>query len=327
MKSRIDVAYTNGVIAVREKRLLKDKIFRFCELTAEEVFRALLENGFGGNGACVAGVHDFEKLIACEEEQIDEFIREYAPSDVEAKYLLSHRDFHNAKALIKAMLTGDNVDKMLLPDGLIKKETLLSCIQSGDFSAIEKICLPLKKVCEETLSLLETERSGAKIGAAFEIAEYEYLQEIVKRKTVLKKILIAKSDMTNILTALRAGDPEIAKAHYLPTGKLSQKSLLGLFNEDEQAIKDVFIKTPYAQFVNECLRAKEKGLPFTQAEKMRDEYDSEYFAKRKYALEKNEPFLYYVYRRKAECANVRIVMVCLMAGLGEQDIKRRLRNF
>ena len=111
------------------------------------------------------------------------------------------------------------------------------------------------------------------------------------------------------------------------TGKLSQKSLLGLFDEDEQAIKDVFIKTPYAQFVNECLRAKEKGLPFTQAEKMRDEYDSEYFAKRKYALEKNEPFLYYVYRRKAECANVRIVMVCLMAGLGEQDIKRRLRNF
>ena len=327
MKSRIDVAYTSGVIAVRERRLLKDKIFRFCELTAEEVFRALLENGFGGNGACVSGVHDFEKLINCEEEQIDEFIREYAPSNVEEKYLLLPRDFHNAKALIKAKLTGDNVAKMLLPSGLIKIETLTACLQSGDFSAIEKICMPLKKVCEETLSLSHEECSGSKIGASFARVEYEYLQEVVKRRSALKKILTAKSDMTNILTALRTGDPKVAKEHYLPTGKLSEKSLLVLFDEDEQVIKDAFAKTPYMQFVNECLRAKEKGLPFTQAEKMRDEYDCEYFAQRKYALEKNEPFLYYVYRRKAECANVRIVMVCLMAGLGEQDIKRRIRNF
>ncbi len=327
MKSRIDVAYTNGVIAVREKRLLKDKIFRFCELTAEEVFRALVESGFGGGVVSVAGVHDFEKLIDCEEEQIDEFIREYAPSDVEAKYLLSPRDFHNAKALIKATLTGDDASKMLLPSGLIKRETLASCIQSGDFSAIEKICLPLKRVCEETLSLSKTQQTGAKIGAAFERAQYEYLYETVKRRSVLKKILTAKSDMTNILTALRAGEPKLAKAHYLPTGKLAEKSLLALFDEDEQAIKTAFAKTPYVQFVDECLRAKERGLPFSQAEKMRDAYDSEYFANRKYALEKNEPFLYYVYRRKAECANVRIVLVCLMAGLSEQDIKRRIRNF
>ena len=327
MKSRIDVAYTSGVIAVREKRLLKDKIFRFCELTPEEVFRALIENGFGGNVATATGVHEFEKLIDCEEEQIDEFIREYAPSNVEEKYLLLPRDFHNAKALIKAKLTGDNVAKMLLPSGLIKIETLTACLQSGDFSAIEEICPPLKKVCEETLSLSHEECSGAKIGANFARVEYEYLQEVVKRRSTLKKILTAKSDMTNILTTFRSGDPDIAKENYLPTGKLPEKSLLTLLSEDEQAIKDTFAKTPYTQFVDECLRAKGKGLPFTQAEKTRDEYDCEYFALRKYALEKNEPFLYYVYRRKAECANVRIVMVCLMAGLGEQDIKRRIRNF
>jgi hypothetical protein len=44
----LNVIYTNGVIAAKDKYLLKDKILRFCELSAEEAFRMLLESGFGG---------------------------------------------------------------------------------------------------------------------------------------------------------------------------------------------------------------------------------------------------------------------------------------
>ena len=64
----------------------------------------------------------------------------------------------------------------------------------------------------------------------------------------------------------------------------------------------------------------------TQAEKIRDGYDLAQFEKRKYELEKSEPFLYYIYRRKIENENIRIVFVCLLAGLSENEIKRRLRG-
>ena len=59
---------------------------------------------------------------------------------------------------------------------------------------------------------------------------------------------------------------------------------------------------------------------------MLDGYDVQYFAKRKYELSRSEPFLYYVYRRKLENENVRIIFVCLLAGLSEQDVKKRLRS-
>ena len=65
----------------------------------------------------------------------------------------------------------------------------------------------------------------------------------------------------------------------------------------------------------------------TEAEKFVGGYDVSYFSERKYALEKIEPFLYYVYRRRIENANVRIVFACLFAGLNEHEIKKRLRAF
>ena len=45
MSKRKDSAYTNGVIAVREKKLLKDKLVRMCSASEEEALRILLDSG------------------------------------------------------------------------------------------------------------------------------------------------------------------------------------------------------------------------------------------------------------------------------------------
>ena len=321
----LDVLYTNGVIAVREKNLLKDKLLRLCELSAKEAFRMLLESGFGGAEAAT-DVYEYEKLIAVEEDKLDAFILEYAPSKGEAEYLLSPRDFHNAKALIKAKYLGESADKMLAPEGLITIERLRTCVQDNDFSPLAEYPL-LQEACLQASELLETEPSGAKTGDIFQKALYAHLFKSVKNKGALKKILVAKSDMINILTAVRSGEREIAFNKYLPTGKLSAKELDALFDEDKERAVSAFKNTPYYDFVKLCLDAKERGLPLTEAEKILGGYDTAYFSARKHELKRSEPFLYYVYRRKAECANVRVIFVCLLAGLSEQDIKRRLRAF
>lgn len=323
--ARLDVTYTNGVIAAREKYLLKDKIFRLCELTAEEAFRLLLDCGYGGGAETATSVYEYEKLIAVEEEKLDAFIREYAPSDKEATYLLSPRDFHNAKALIKASYLEESAERMLAPQGLIPVETLSACVKENDYRALATYPR-LKEACENAVALLRETPSGAKLGEIFEKALYTHLRETVKRGT-LKKLLSAKVDMTNILVAFRSGSAELAVEKYLPSGTLTEKQLATLFDADTEKAKKAFQGTPYAEFVKICFSAKEKGLPFTEAEKILGGYDTAYFAQRKYDLQKSEPFLYYAYRRRAENANVRIAFVCLLAGLNEQDIKRRLRVF
>ena len=318
----LDTAYTSGVIAVREKYLLKDKLLRLCEVTAEEAFRLLLDNGFGGGAETTASVYEYEKLLLVNEREIDAFIKEYAPSQSEKAYLLSPRDFHNAKALMKANFLGENPEKMLTGAGLIEIQTLSACVNDGDFSALAGTPY-LQTACEEATALLEENPSGAKVGEIFEKALYAHLFSVVKGKRTLKKMLVQKVDMFNILITYRAGELELAKDKYLSGGVLSQSDLEKLL--DIEKAKSYFAKTDYAEFVKLCLFAVEKGLPFTQAEKMLDGFETEYFAKRKYELKKSEPFLYYIYRRKAENANIRIVFACLLAGLKEKEIIGRLR--
>ena len=159
------VIYTNGVIAYREKFLLKDKLLKLCEGTAEDAFKSLNESGYG-NGAEAASLYDYELLTAAEESALDDFIREYAPSRAEKAYLLAPRDFHNAKAILKAEYLGADAEKMLAPDGEIPISDLSVSLRSGDFSSLGK---ELGKTAKEAAELLKEEgASGAEIGGVFE---------------------------------------------------------------------------------------------------------------------------------------------------------------
>ncbi len=318
-----DTTYTNGVIAVKEKLLLKEKLTRLCEVSIDEGFRILSESGFG------AGVTDktyeYEKLIQAESAELDAFIRLYAPSKVERAYFLLPYDFHNAKALLKAKVLGENPEKMLVSEGLVSVETLQTCIQENAYDALTHIPA-LAKALQEGVGLLETEVSGMKLGALLERGLYEALTKTVKHSPVLRKLLSAKIDMTNVLIALRAGDEELAKQQYLSGGTLTHERLQVLFTGDSETIRATFAKSMTSEFIELCLRAKEKNMPYVEAEKYRDALDVTSLERRRFDLVKNEPFLYYVYRKKAEIAGVRIVFACKFAGLDETQIKNRLRK-
>lgn len=316
-----DLLYTNGVIAAREKYLLKDKILKLCETGAEEAFRTLTESGFG-KGAEVSSVYGFEQLVTADENAIDDFIREYAPSQAELNYLLSERDFHNAKAIIKAYYLNLEIEKLLAPEGLISIRTITDCIKGGNFSPLGEI---LGKAVEDVTKLFggEGEASGAEIGIIFEKARFKHLVKACSKNGVLKRLITVKADMTNILTALRSSECEYAQKSYVEGGKLTEKQLDGLFSEHpEKALEG----TQYDAFLKKCLKDKAEGLPLTDAEKVFESYETEFFAEKKYELEKAQPFLYYVFRRRAENANVRILFVCLLAGMRDIEIKKRLRT-
>ena len=318
----LDTTYTNGVIAVKEKSLLKDKIFRLCEVSVDEAFRMLLESGFGGGAT--DNVYEYEKLLTAETVALDEFIRVYAPYKSAQAYFLLPRDFHNAKAFVKAKYLGESADKMLAPSGLFSVEDIKLCVTENKYAQVGEIP-ELVNACKESAMLFETDASGADIGSVFEKYLYEALTRLVKKNRVLRVLLATKIDMTNILTALRSGDETVVQTQYLPGGTLSLKRVCVLCSDELEKAKLQF-DGDWKQFINLCVEAKEKGLPFTQAEKYRDGYDVASLEKRKFELVKGEPFLYYVYSKKADIANVRIVLACLLAGMGEMQIKNRLRK-
>ena len=312
----IDPIYTNGVIAVKERSLLGDKILRFTEMTAEEVLRALHESGFGSGAESTEG----EALCEAEERSLDAFIREYAPSLTELGFLLSPRDFHNAKALIKAAKLNADAEKLLAPEGLVAVADILAAISKQDYSLLSG------ELANAVRDAFEKENlTGAEIGAIFDVALYKHLHALCKWRKVLKKLLAGRADRLNILTAMRSSDREFAEKLFVGGGTLGKKEFDLIFSEDKEVSAKALDKTAYKQFYAQCFAAKEKGLPFTEAERALESFEAEHFAERRFELEGREPFLYYVFRRRAEIQNVRIILVCLNAGLSAQDIKRRLR--
>ncbi|MGN0823168.1 MAG: V0D/AC39 family V-type ATPase subunit [Candidatus Gallimonas sp.] len=318
-----DVLFINGAIAVKEKYLLKDRIFKLCEMNAEDAFRALLESGFGGTES---DAENYEALIAAEERATDAFIRENAPSAAEEAYLLFPRDFHNAKALVKARFLGLDPERMLAPDGTVSVSRLKAMIGSGAYDALGKELGGAVAESEALFSEYGRSVSGAEIGRVFEQAKYRALADVCSGNGTLKKLIAAKADLSNLLTAYRSPSYDAAERAFVVGGTLKKERFSALFKDAERAER-AFDETPYAAFARSCAEAKRAGLPLTEAERKFASYETDFLAAQRYDLQKNQPFLYYVFRRRAEAENVRIVFVCLSAGMREAEIKARLRTF
>ncbi len=293
----LSTVYTNGVIAVKERQLLGEKLSRFPAMTEEEVLRALSESGFGAGGG---------DPVLAEERALDAFIREYAPSEADRAYFFAPRDFHNLKALKKAELLSEDPSPMLAPEGLRSVEKLKEMLEEGTPPVPE----------------IEEGATGAEIGAAFDRAMYSYLFRLFRLRRDLTKLLRMRVDMTNILTAFRARDFDAAKELFLPGGSCKEETLRGIFSEDAEKRERALSGTPYAAFYAACLAAGKP--PFTGAERLLESFEEKFYAERRFGLEGREPFLYYVFRRRGEIRNVRTVLTALRAGASQAEIEKRL---
>jgi len=320
-----DFPYTDGVIAVKETYLLGDKLYKLCEANAEEAFRALRESGFGG-GAEVSYVYDYEKLVAADDRDICSFIREYAPTNVEKEYFFAPRDFHNAKAIVKAAYLGCDPAPMFAPEGIYAVELLKSCFEKGDFTPLNPCLAEAMQKGSEAIGGEEKDVAGAEIGIIFERALYSHLSAVCRRNGFLKKMIAQKADMANIMTALRSQTPEYAANNYVSGGKLSEGTLNNIFDGNPEKAEKALDGTEYKEFYLLCLSAKRASFPMTEGERIADSVETLSLQKNRFELKRSQPFLYYVLRRKAQNADVRILIGGLLAGADEKEIQKRLRS-
>ena len=129
--------YTGGVIAVREKRFLGDRLLRMCGGTAERRlprFRKAVTAAARPRlpPAITRRSWRRKRGPSCD------FIREYAPSEAEEGYFLYPFDFHNAKALFKASLLHADAEKLLAPEGKIPLSELSAALSAKSYPAAWK---------------------------------------------------------------------------------------------------------------------------------------------------------------------------------------------
>ncbi len=341
VKMRYDVAFINGVVRSRERFLWGTRLERLAEGTAAEAFKALKDGGFGANAEAEDG--DFESLIRAEENSVNSFIREYAPSEATERFLLAEYDFHNAEALVKCRLAGADAAKMLAPEGFYKTEDIKKAIDAmGEnppadandgtgktLSAAndgmgtpragkkDKRENPLYAAAAQALALPAGQADGFTVDCVFQKALFRYMKRYAKGP--LKAILANKADAANLSALLRSDTFEYAAQMFVEGGKWPESQLKAIF----EGSADV-----NGELKRQVLAAREdaqNGRPLTAFEKYADEYPLHALYPTRYDMKGQEPFLSYIFKRREDIANARILAVCLAARLSPKETAARMR--
>lgn len=312
-----DLSFVIGIVKSREKYLVgEEKLARICE--AEDfpsALKLLREFGFGGEEAG----EDYERLLFEEEEKTLAFFREYYEGEA-YEYLSLANDFHNAECAVREAFLG--VPSTLKPSGLVASDALLSAAKSGNYAQVPPwIAAPMQKAAD----LFEGKAAtGKDVGMIFLSAYYAHAQKRAK-SGALKDALRYEIDAKNVATVLRAGDFSVAEGMLLSGGKL-KKDQLALLTQDPQRVRDGFGDYgEYTDLVQLGLKGVEERS-FVAFERQADSFSMKKMKERRYETEGTFPLLLYAFYKKAELANVRIVLVGKRGKVKNEQIKARLKE-
>ncbi len=319
-----NAVYSNARAKALERTLLgRERLYRMAESSsAEDALKILSEVNFG-DGLSIGDVSEFETLIKVEEKNLFEFVKETCPDKNFIKFLLVKNDFHNAEALIKAKYLKISSEKMLVENGIFDKDFLKEKIMVDEYKDFPKELADALLTCDE--AFVSEKATGAFIGNTIKKAYYSYLYDLSKKNKDLKVIFSFKADCINVSTALRSRDFNAVKDSFIQGGTLTLSDLRFLAEESFESIKEKFKFGKLGEYILLAAESIEKGAPLSDFEKKADSFALEYLQKYKYSSENIYPFMLFVYYKLAELQNVRIVLIGLLNGLPQTEIKGRLR--
>lgn len=316
-----DTAYVNALAVSAQKSLLtKSKFLTMAEASSPEDALSVLKSSGFGEGAEISGAGEYEKLVDKEREKLRAFLREYSPCKGLIAYCYLGGDFFNLDAAARKVLLGAD-DAAYSPDGETSTELL------EKYFGGEKVVLPdylsataiaLKEACKnsptgKTLSLITVK------------GKYAATLKTIKNR-VIRDFIRTEIDCKNVSAYFRAKDKTTAEEQFIPGGKIKKEKLAAILYKDTSRTRNAFLFTPYYGIIDECLKAKENGEPFTKLEKLADDYPLKKIAGKKYEITGVTPMLVYYLYKNAELKNVRTVMSGKLASAPSSLITGRLRE-
>lgn len=316
--------YANARASVLHNNLLGvERINRMIEASSvEDAFRVLSEINFGDN-ISMSSPLEFEKLISSEEEKLFDFIKTSSPSENIKKFILYKNDYHNAEVFIKAKHLKIDVENMLVCDGVYSKEVLKDKIFSDDYSSFPSSLSNVLRFADG--EFVSNKATGVSIGGAFIKALYKELFILSKRDKFLKELYLTKVDCINVGVALRLRNYVQAVDFFIPNGRLSDLELKNLCENSLDELKSTFVYSPIKDIILMAIEEAGNSKSLSQFEKLSDYYAVSLIKKKEYSSSGNIPFLKYVFNKLNDLINIRIILIGLINGFSQQDIKNRIR--
>lgn len=284
----------------------------------EEAVRVLSDKGFSGFG----NYKSVETLLSEERAKTVELISKLLPDSREFDVFLYPDDFHNLKAAVKALFSGER-DGIYLNGGIFSKDEIIAAVKEKNFSALPEC---MGQVAEEAISTLAKTGDGQLADIIIDRAALETIYESGQKSDneIIRKyseLFVALSDLKIAARGakMKKSFDFLVKA-FAECKTLDAKRLSFAASKGEDELFEYLSFTPYSESV-EILKKS-----YTEFEKWCDNKIMALMAQQKSNPFTIAPIAAYYFARETEMKAVRMVLSGVINKLDENLIKERLRD-
>lgn len=313
--------YAVAKIKVRENRLLTNTNLEqlASENNIETIISALTEKEYQFD--LITRAEDYAIVLKKAEEDMYKLIKEIIEENNISEIFLSRNDFFNIKLILKSQIQSKDYKDKLLNSGTMPKEEISQIMEDGRYDRLSK---------GRRQAILDAKQAYQKTKMPFIIDSiidkecFNHMKKLAKElnnKFILNYIekLI---DITNIKTFFRIRkiykDPFIFETSYIEGGKITLNTFIENLEEDEQNLQYKFIG--FSDTIKQAI------YNYESLDKFCDNYIMNYIKNAKLKALTIEPILAYIYAKRTEFKNIRIIFTGKLNKISSEKIKERLRE-
>ena len=318
-----DKQYTFAVARIRSKELslLNSQVIGqlLSAKDYEECMRMLADRGWGTGESGVTA----ERMLAAEREKtwalIGELVDDLGPFDV---FLLAN-DYHNLKAAVKLVCTGDEDFGVFLPRGTVDPQKILEAVRERDFYALPP---EMRAPAAEAYAALSQTGDGQLCDIILDRAALEATRRAGEQSesaliSLYAELTVACADIKTAVCCLRTGKPvDFVRRALAECATLNVQTLARAATESMDAVCDCLAQTDYADAVP-ALRQSPSAF-----ERWCDNLLIERIRPQQFEPFGIGPLAAYILGRENEIKSVRIILLGKLNGLPEQSIRERVRE-
>ena len=311
-----------GNLRAKENALLKKT--DLAQLTAAQdtdaLCRLLKEKGIGDQAKDVPG------LLREESEKLWRYISDNAPDMNAFAPFLAENDFHNYKAVLKAVICGQNYRDLLILPALTDAKVIERAVTEKRFDLLpEAMRIPAAEAYEVLLGTGDSQLCDWIIDAGCMTAQRKAAAD--SKNAIVKELITVTVFFNNIKAAIRAAKTGKSAAFLettlTETGVVSKKAMKEAALSGEKALMELLQKATEVGGAQAAEQYKKSADAF---ERFCDDRLMQTAKKCKYITMGIEPLIGYMIARKAEIKDLRIIYSGVKTGRPQAETLERLRG-
>lgn len=319
-----------ALMRARERTLLSEAaLTKAAEAaTVQEVMTILAEYGYG-DGKPLENPRDFVEVLARREEETYAEVFSALPDSEELELFTCPKDYHNAKAALKAESLGVDPEKYMSAGGRIRPEAMVEMIREKNFVFFST---EMKEAIAEAEEVFGKGRDPQEIDIILDKACY---REMLRRAedtdnkflTGYVRLLIDMLNVSAFVRLRQIGKPWIFfQKVFLEGGNVRENLYISGYEDTYQQLAEKFRPYGLGEIMEKGAQEVQKTGMYALMEKLCDDKRLSYIRDAKFVSFGLEPAAAFLIARENEIKNLRVILTGKIAGTPKEVILERLRK-